>query len=117
MHDDRIFSVFEKNYLVRCRKVKSSLEEAGVWLSKPTIKRRIHEWKYSVFTTTCKLLTQQQEGQISQKSSKKTLHSSGKNIWTVESKIKLKWNETERETAHDPKHATLSVRPAGGNIM
>lgn len=31
--------------------------------------------------------TQEQEGQISQKSSKKTLHSSGKNIWTVESKI------------------------------
>lgn len=48
--------MFEKNYLVRCRKVKSSLEEAGVWLSKPTIKRLIHEWKYSVFTTTCKLL-------------------------------------------------------------
>lgn len=71
----------------------------------------------NVQTADC---TQEQEGQISQisqKSSKKTLHSSGKNIWTVESKIKLKWNETERETAHDPKHATVSVRPAGGNIM
>lgn len=102
--------------MVRCRKVKSSLEEAGVWLSKPTIKRRIHEWKYSVFTTTCKLLIalRNRKARLARSHPKREKY---KNIWTVESKIKLKWNETERETAHDPKHATVSVRPAGGNIM
>ncbi len=65
--DLRILSMVKKNPFTTSSQVKNTLQEAGVSLSKSTIKRRLHESKYRGFTTRCK------QGQIRlcQKTSKK----------------------------------------------
>ncbi|XP_075437068.1 uncharacterized protein LOC142474739 isoform X2 [Ascaphus truei] len=53
--DDRtILSMVKKNPFTTSSQVKNTLQEVGISLSKSTIKRRLHESKYSVFNTRCK---------------------------------------------------------------
>lgn len=48
MHDDRIISMVKKRTFTTSNQVKDTLEDVGLSLSRPAIKRRIHEWKYSI---------------------------------------------------------------------
>lgn len=60
--DDRIIYTVNKHNCATASQVKNTLEQAGVSLSRLTMKRRLLEWKHSGMQTTgC---TQEQEDQF-----------------------------------------------------
>ncbi len=113
--DWRILSMVKKNPFTTSSKVKNTLQEVDVSLSKFTIKRRLHKTKYRGFTTRCK------QGQIRlcQKHIKKPDHFCKSILWMAEIKINLYQNDGKKKvlrrlgTAHDPKHTTSSVKHGG----
>ena len=54
--DRRILSLVKENPLTTVGKIKNTLQEVGVCVSKSTIKRRLHQSEYRGFTTRCKPL-------------------------------------------------------------
>ena len=54
--DRIIISLVKKNLFTTVGQIKNSLQEAGVCVSKSTIKRRLHQSEYRGFTTRCKPL-------------------------------------------------------------
>ena len=56
VHDGRILSLVKKKPFTTAGQIKNTLQEAGVCVSKSTIKRRLHQSEYIGFTTRCKPL-------------------------------------------------------------
>ena len=56
VEDRRILSLVKKNPFTTAGQIKNTLQEAGVCVSKSTIKRRLHQTEYRGFTTRCKPL-------------------------------------------------------------
>uniref|UniRef100_A0A673YSH1 Tc1-like transposase DDE domain-containing protein n=1 Tax=Salmo trutta TaxID=8032 RepID=A0A673YSH1_SALTR len=124
--DRRILSLVKNNLFTTVVQIKNTLQEVGVSVSKSTINRRLHQSKYSGFTTRCKpLVSLKQEDQIkvSQKTSKKPVQFWNNIHWTDETKINLYQNDGKRRVlgregaAHDPKHTNSSVKHGGGSVM
>ncbi len=96
-------------------------------MSKSTIKRRLHQSEYRGFTTRCKplvsLKNRKARLEFAKRHLKKPSQFWNNILWTDETKINLYQSDGKRrvwrrkETAHDPKHTTSSVKHGGGSVM
>ena len=125
--DRRILSMVKNKPFTTSTRVKNTLQEVGVSVSKSTIKRRLHESKYKGFTTRCKplisLKNRKARIDFAKKHLKKPAQFWNSILWTDETKINLYQNDGKKKvwrrigTAHDPKHTTSSVKHGGGSVM
>ena len=122
--DRRILSLVKKNPFTTAGQIKNTLQEAGVCVSKSTIKRRL---EYRGFATRCKPLMSLKNRKTTLIFAKQDLKQPlqfWKNIlWANETKINLYHSDGKRRvwrrkgTAHDPKHTTSSVKHGDGSVM
>ena len=91
--DHRSLSLEMKSPVTTWREVKNTLEKVGVSLSKSTIKRRLHEYKYRRFTTRCRQLVTFKNRKaklvFARKHLKKPQNAWNLVLWKAETKINL----------------------------
>uniref|UniRef100_A0A8C5Q4E8 Transposase n=1 Tax=Leptobrachium leishanense TaxID=445787 RepID=A0A8C5Q4E8_9ANUR len=116
--DQRILSLVKKTQFTTVGQIKNTLQEVDVYVSKSTIKRRLHQSEYRGFTTRCKPLVSLKYRKARLEFAKHLTKPSqfwNKILWTDEIKINLYQSDGKRKvwrrkgTAHDPKHTTSSV--------
>lgn len=107
------FSLLIKTTSQHLTKSKNTFEVEGRSLSKSTIKRHLHEYKYRGFMIYDKVQTTgYTQGNIW-----KSLLNSGIKGETEPRWICIRKVWKRGETARDPKHTTSSVRHGGGIVM
>ena len=93
MDDRRIISLVKKNPFTTVGQIKNTLQEVGVYVSKSTIKRRLHQSEYRGFTTRCKplvsLKNRKTRLEFAKQHLKKPLQFWNNILWTDETKINL----------------------------
>lgn len=125
--DRRILSMVKKTPLTTAQQIKNTLLDAGVDVSKSTIRRRLHQQDYRGYTTRCKplisLKNRKARLQFAKKHLKEPQEFWKKVLWTDETKINMYQSDGKRKVwrkkrhAHDPKHTTSSVKHGGGGVM
>ena len=124
--DQRILSLVRKTPFTTVGRIKNTLQEVGVCVSKSTIKRRLHQSEYRGFTTRCKplvsLKNRKARLEFAKQHLKKPSQFWNNILWTDDTKINLYQSDGKRRvwrrkgTAHDPKYTTSSVKH-GGSVM
>lgn len=116
--DKGILSLVKKNPFTTVGQINNTLQEVGVCVSKSTIKRRLHQSEYRVFTTRCKPLVSLKNRKTRSELAKQHLTTPlqfwTNILWTDETKINLYQSDGKRKvwrrkgTAHDPTYHLIS---------
>lgn len=99
--DRRILSMVKKTLLTTAQQIKNTLLDAGVDVSKSTIRRRLHQQDYRGYTPRCKplisLKNRKVRLQFAEKHLKEPQEFWKKVLWTDETKINMYQSDGKRK--------------------